>query len=183
MESLSTLNPLDENEITHNIIDLFKAPLETVKLGFKFSFLWAQFLWPVLEALDAGPSLLSRRPALGGWERGGTGPSFLLSFPSSSWHLWPEEQHRASGWLGRGSVSLSTSGLAPCCQASSRQLFSKAHPLSWKTKIWVTCSGGVCKSKEWNLLPLLANPEQRECLPSPGILCTWLIWSQPPGLT
>ena len=39
MESLSTLNLLNENEITHNITDLLKTPLEMAKLGFGSSFL------------------------------------------------------------------------------------------------------------------------------------------------
>ena len=147
MESLSTLNPLDENEITHNIIDLFKAPLETVKLGLEFSFLWVQFLWPVPESLDAVLSLLSRPRALRGDRP--ILPAFLplllstISGPRNSTEAvadWGVGQACSQLyaqllilWRPEGKILQKWSKENK--QLSSGQLFSKAHPLSWKTKV------------------------------------------------
>lgn len=105
---------------------------------------WVQFLWPVPESLDAVLSL-EQASCL---ERGDRPILPLLPLPLPN-NFRPEEQHRGDGWLGRGSSPSWMSGLTFHCleawryflqkwgkknkQLSSGQLFSKAHPLSWKT--------------------------------------------------
>ena len=136
----------------------------------------------------------------------GTGPFFLLSFTPPPQQLPPttspsgNSTEPVAGW-GKGQANSELQAQLLILwrregkflqkwgkknkQLSSCQLFSKAHPLSWKTKMWVTWLGGLCQQgrKSSTMSSRLAKPERNAGLPGPGPLCTQLSWSQPPGVT
>lgn len=172
MESLSTLNPLwMKMKITHNTIEFVQRPTGDGKAGVWIQSHRVQFLWPVLEALDAGPSLLSL-----GWVGRGRNrpilPAFLPLLLLKSLARGTAQSQWLTGARGQFHSELQAQLLVvrPVLVNCSQ----RAHPFSWKTKIWVTCSVGVCKSMSETFYLFLQILSKGNVCPALGLYVLYL---------